>query len=675
MSGCVKLEKNMKTFLKAALAASLLSSAAFATNGDGYKMSVCSNDKSKLCYNGSEIFLNGMNIAWWGFGQDVGKFANGTINTIDENALRKDLSDLRAAGGNSIRWWLYTNNSMDPSFDATTNYTSGIEEQTIKNVGLVLDVAEEYGILVDICLLSFDMMKESYSADTSWGSRFNFKANQLILNDENATQAFIDNAVLPLVKAYKDHPALLSWEVFNEPEGMTSTDNFGNGWGTTLVDIKYIQRVINMVADAIHKEAPSNLVSNGSARFSMTSDVAGTNYYTDEKLLASGDNKYTQGTLDFYQVHYYPQWNNNSASPFHHPYEYFSLDKPMVVGELPGASWDNLNTSVGNNLSSDPAGSRLLTIDNAYTYAFQNGYAGAMGWTLHEENAGDFYNNVIWCLANSASALTKIYNLDSSKVKIKDYTASASGENGWMKVTYTNTDASEGANLTYSFTTDLSSATSISFKVYNTSTSDLQYTMALKTNGSDSHVAWGWYNANNYCDVKAGDSTICTFPIADFAYWEDKYPITENLNNLFQVIIKLTTDAFSGEVYIDNVVVDDGAIVINNFDTEFDTFSAETATITKVETYFDGTKASIHDAVRTAQKSSLRVSNGTLQLTIPSAGNVSVDLYSLNGTRMNLHRGALSAGSHAFRISAPQGVYLVRINGANFSATQKILVR
>lgn len=674
MSGCVKLEKNMKTLVKAALAASLLSSAAFAANGDGYKMSVCSNDKSKLCYNGSEIFLNGMNIAWWGFGQDVGKFANGTINTIDENALRKDLSDLRAAGGNSIRWWLYTNNSMDPSFDATTNYTSGIEEQTIKNVGLVLDVAEEYGILVDICLLSFDMMKESYSADTSWGSRFNFKANQLILNDENATQAFIDNAVLPLVKAYKDHPALLSWEVFNEPEGMTSTDNFGNGWGTTLVDIKYIQRVINMVADAIHKEAPSNLVSNGSARFSMTSDVAGTNYYTDEKLLASGDNKYTQGTLDFYQVHYYPQWNNNSASPFHHPYEYFSLDKPMVVGELPGASWDNLNTSVGNNLSSDPAGSRLLTIDSAYTYAFQNGYAGAMGWTLHEENAGDFYNNVIWCLANSASALTKIYNLDSSKVKIKDYTASASGENGWMKVTYTNTDASEGANLTYSFTTDLSSATSISFKVYNASTSDLQYTMALKTNGSDSHVAWGWYNANNYCDVKAGDSTICTFPIADFAYWEDEYPITENLNNLFQVIIKLTTDAFSGEVYIDNVVVDDGAIVINNFDTEFDTFSAETATITKVETYFDGTKASIRDAVRTAQKSSLRVSNGTLQLTIPSAGNVSVDLYSLNGTRMNLHRGALSAGSHAFRISAPQGVYLVRVNGAGFSASQKVLV-
>ena len=663
----------MKSFVKAALAASLLTSAAFAANGDGYKMSVCANDKSKLCYNGSEIFLNGMNIAWWNFGQDVGKFANGTVNTIDENALRKDLSDLRAAGGNSIRWWLYTNNSMDPSFDATTNYTSGIEDQTIKNVGLVLDVAEEYGILVNICLLSFDMMKESYSADASWGSRFNFEANKLILTDENATQAFVDKAVLPLVQAYKDHPALLSWEVFNEPEGMTSTENFGSGWGTTLVDIKYIQRVINMVADAIHKEAPSNLVSNGSARFSMTSDVAGTNYYTDEKLLASGENKYTQGTLDFYQVHYYPQWNDNAASPFHHPYAYFQLDKPMVVGELPGASWDNLNTSVSNNLSNDPAGSRLLTIDSAYTYAFQQGYAGAMGWTLHEEDAGAFYNNVIWSLANSASALTKIYNLDSSKVKIKDYTPSASGENGWMKVTYTNTDASEGANLTYSFTTTLSATSTISFKVYNASTSSIQYTMALKTNGSDTHTAWGWYNANNYCDIPAGDSTVCSFPVADFAYWEDDYSIAENLGNLFQVIIKLTTDTFTGEVYIDNVVVDDGAIVINNFDTEFDTFSPETATITKVETYFDGTKASIRDVTRVAQ-SSIHVSNGTVQLTIPNAGNVTVDLYSLNGTRLNLHRGTLSAGSHAFRITAPQGVYLVRVNGAGFSASQKVLV-
>ncbi len=666
----------MNTWIKTALATALLGGMSFAANGDGYKMSVCSSDKSKLCYDGKEIFLNGMNIAWWNFGQDVGKNGNGQINTLDENAVRKDLKDLRAAGGNSIRWWLYTNNSMDPSFDATTKYATGIEEQTIKNVKLVLDVAEEYGILVDLCLLSFDMMKQEYSKDASWGSRFNFDANELILKDTSATRAFINKAVLPLVKEFKNHPALLAWEVFNEPEGMTSTDNFGSGWGTTLVDISYIQRVINMVADAIHTEAPSNLVSNGSARFSMTSDQCGTNYYTDTRLLASGNNKYSKGTLDFYQVHYYPEWNTNDASPFHHPYSYFQLDKPMVIGELPGASWDNIST--GGNLSSDPAGSRAITIDSAYTYAFKNGYSGALGWTLHEENGGEFYQNTIWSLANSASALTKIYKLDSGKVKITDFAASASGQNGWMKVTYSNTDASEGANLTYSLTSNLSSATALTFTVRNVSTSDLQYTMALKTNGNDAHKEWGWYNANSYCDVKAGQTTTCTFPLNKFAYWEDDFPITSNLGNLFQVIIKLTTDKFSGEVYIDNVMVD--KTVINDFDTEFDTFTPETATITKVETFFDGTPATppaAISAVAASHSASLLLKGNSLSLSMPKSGNVSVELFNLQGNRVaTLHRGALSAGTHQFSLAnLNRGSYIVRAKGAGIAATKQIIVR
>lgn len=661
-----------------ALAGMIAAGTSMAANGDGYKMSICSTDKSKLCHNNKEIFLNGMNIAWWNFSQDVGKDANGKLMTIDENAVRKDLKDLRAAGGNSIRWWLFTNNTMDPSFDPTTHYATGIEEQTIKNVGMVLDIAEEYGIVVDLCLLSFDMMKKDYNSTHDWGGRFDFEANELILKDEAATQAFIDKAVLPLVKAYKDHPALLAWEVFNEPEGMTSTENFGNGWGTELVDIKYIQRVINMTADAIHKEAPTNLVSNGSARFTMTSDKCGKNYYTDAQLLAAGENKYTKGTLDFYQVHYYPEWNPNSASPFHNPYSYYLLDKPMVVGELPGADWTDVNTS-GGNLSQDPAGSRQMTIADAYKYAFENGYSGAMGWTLHEEAGNDFYKGAIWSLANSAAALTTIYNLDSTKVKIKDEAVSAGGQNGWMKVTYANTDASEGANLTYKFTTKLTGNKEISFTVKNNSTQDLQYTMALKTNANDKHQAWGWYNGNNYCDVAAGETATCTFPVADFAYWEDDYPITENLGNLAEVIIKMTTGDFSGEVLIDNVLVDGGAIVINNFDTEFDTFSPEQATITKVETYFDGTPATPLSIKATAAvpAAKMNVIGNRIMLATATAGETSVDVFSMNGNRIaTLFRGSLSAGTHSFDMSEmPKGQYIVRVKGAGIAATQPVRIK
>lgn len=64
----------------------------------------------------------------------------------------------------------------------------------------------------------------------------------------------------------------------------------------------------------------------------------------------------------------------------------------------------------------------------------------------------------------------------------------------------------------------------------------------------------------------------------------------------------------------------------------------------------------------------------SLQLTVPSRSNVS--LFSLQGKLVQNIGTNLSAGTHTVELSKiPQGVYIVRVNGANFSATQKILVR
>ena len=64
----------------------------------------------------------------------------------------------------------------------------------------------------------------------------------------------------------------------------------------------------------------------------------------------------------------------------------------------------------------------------------------------------------------------------------------------------------------------------------------------------------------------------------------------------------------------------------------------------------------------------------SLQLTVPSRSNVS--LFSLQGKLVQNIGTNLSAGTHTVQLSKiPQGVYIVRVNGANFSATQKILVR
>lgn len=64
----------------------------------------------------------------------------------------------------------------------------------------------------------------------------------------------------------------------------------------------------------------------------------------------------------------------------------------------------------------------------------------------------------------------------------------------------------------------------------------------------------------------------------------------------------------------------------------------------------------------------------SLQLTVPSRSNAS--LFSLHGKLVQNIGTNLSAGTHTVQLSKiPQGVYIVRVNGANFSATQKILVR
>ena len=351
----------------------------------------------RITFNDQELFLNGGNVAWVNFARDIGP---GQTNL---NRFEAMFQQLHENGGNAMRLWLHTTGAVSPEWSGSAVVGPGVG--AIDDLRAILDLAWEHEIGMMLCLWSFDMLRISNGTtitDRAYG----------ILTNPTLTQTYIDNALVPMVEALADHPAIIAWEIFNEPEGMSNE----HGWSINRhVPMSDIQRFINRTAGAIHSTAPEASVTNGSWAFIASSDVTPTgaaaktadqltaaelqhiqqhlsqkyrhpfsldetrafytslhpaanyNYYTDDRLIAAGGD--ALGVLDFYTVHYY-EWAGTALSPFHHDAEVWALTKPVAIAEffMGGGSDGNDDATYG------------IPYQNLYTTLFDRGYAGALGW-------------------------------------------------------------------------------------------------------------------------------------------------------------------------------------------------------------------------------------------------------------------------------------------------------
>ncbi len=323
-----------------------------------------------ITYRGQELFLNGVNLAWINFARDLSEF--------DEVRFVAALDEVVAAHGNTLRWWLHTNGVSSPLYGEDGRVT-GLGEHDIENLQRAAALAYERGVLLMPTLWSHDLLNEQGDVPTAW--------NKLLIEDEDYTQAYIDNALVPLVSALAGHPGIVAWEIFNEPEG--TTRQFG--WTDQRTTMEAIQAFVNRLAGAIHRADPEALVTNGSWNLQVLTDVDGmTNYYRDDRLIAAGGD--AAGTLDFYSVHYYPEYFDERTSPFHNPVTHWELDKPLVIGEFPAKALMNLG------MGYQPR-TRLRNSIESYTYLYENGYAGALAWRFYSSPHGgmlDAMPGILW---------------------------------------------------------------------------------------------------------------------------------------------------------------------------------------------------------------------------------------------------------------------------------------
>ncbi|HMA63742.1 MAG TPA: hypothetical protein VKO63_01045, partial [Chitinispirillaceae bacterium] len=347
-----------------------------------------------LVVNGQKRFMSGMNLAWINFGTDVGD------KGMDINSFTDKIKQIRKAGGNAMRWWLHTDAQNCPKIDATGAVT-GLGANSIRNMRMALDTAFAYGVVVDMCLFSFDLLVPGDGTGKTAYSSYNLENNYKFLTDTSKITTYLNKGLKPILDSVGNHPAVMCWEVFNEPEGMLASADW--------VDVKKkitqndILRITNRIAGFVHRNS-KKMASTGIASFQYCSE------YSTEKLVAAGGDP--DGYLDFYMAHYYPEWQGSEISPFHNEASKWNMDRPILIGEFPANDWSSTTTGPSSKLALKTS----MTSKAAFNWAYDKGYAGAMSWAMTEQNS--FFGSY----ETTAPSLTDLFTKYKDDIMIKDAT-------------------------------------------------------------------------------------------------------------------------------------------------------------------------------------------------------------------------------------------------------------
>ena len=297
-------------------------------------------------WRGGDRYLLGVNYPYHRYGNDFGGNGWGSYGVHDPSTYAEvdaDFARLSSLGVRTVRWFVFADGRAGITFDAA-GLPTGLDAFVMPDFDAALEIAQRHNIGLNLVLLDYRFM---WNAQTDNGVQLGGHAS--VLATPAGQGALIRNVFEPVFKRYARHPAILSWEVMNEPEWTLldagTVDREKISQPLSLADFRAFAQ---LTVDAIHTVAQS--------------------YAT----IGCADAKWAQNwvglSLDYYQIHYYDWMKTYSTDNlFAMRADSLHFDRPVVVGEFPAD-----HSTVGG-------------LRNYLDTWYGSGYAGAWAWSFRAD--------------------------------------------------------------------------------------------------------------------------------------------------------------------------------------------------------------------------------------------------------------------------------------------------
>lgn len=320
------------------------------------KSEILSPDDNFVSARNGDFYLDGQPYRYAG----TNAYYLQTYESIDPSVVDRAFDSFQNAGVTVVRMWGFYDGPARHSGDAPLQPEAGVySEENLRLLDRVIAKGKEHGLRFIIALANYweelgGICQYNKWAGVSESEGCGSESMEIFINGSEQQQLYKDYVKMILNRvntetgvAYKDDPAIFSWEIINE----------GRNPGGDPQDLRdWYQEIAQFI-----KSIDSNhLVSTGEEGFeeNTPAEYSKDQYSNTYVLRAQLGTSYLMNTnipeIDYGSAHWYPGdwgWNSNNTDLHNAQRAWLSdhadiaetMNKPFLIGEYGYAGWGDSN--------------------------------------------------------------------------------------------------------------------------------------------------------------------------------------------------------------------------------------------------------------------------------------------------------------------------------------------